>query len=219
MVIVDLDEQGAGKTADEIIQSGADALAITADVSKGEDVSRAVATITTRFGGVDILVNNAGIASRAPFLELSEEQWDRALRINLKSAFLFSQRVAAGMKSVGKGGCIINITSVLGEVARPNISAYVTSKGALKMLTKAMAVDLAPYKIRVNAIAPGYVKTAMVEEVLKNEAVLRKLLERIPLGYIASPEDLVGAAVFLASDESKYVTGTVLIVDGGWTAL
>lgn len=217
--VVDLDERAASETAREIVQSGAEALAITGDVSNREDISRAIAATKAAFGGINILVNNAGIACRAPFLELSETQWDRVLQVNLKSAFLFSQGAAEEMKNAGRGGRIINITSILGEVARPNISGYATSKAALKMLTKAMAVDLAPYGIRVNAIAPGYVKTAMTDDVLRDEAVLEKLLERIPLGYIASPEDIVGPAIFLASDESKYVTGAILPVDGGWTAL
>jgi NAD(P)-dependent dehydrogenase (short-subunit alcohol dehydrogenase family) len=219
VAIIDIDEGGARETADEIKKCGRDSLFLKGDVSASKEVAQAVAATVERFGKIDILVNNAGVLSRVHFLDITEEEWDKTLRINLKGTFLCSQKVAHEMKKHGSGGAVINIASISGEVARPNTAPYVASKGGVRLLTKAMAVDLAKYNIRVNAIAPGYVRTSMIEEFLKDEAYHKKLLERIPLGYIASPEDLVGPAVFLASDDSRYVTGATLFVDGGWTAL
>ena len=219
IAIIDIDERGARETASEINKCGRDSLALKGDVSASKDVAQAVAATAERFGKIDILVNSAGILSRVHFLDLSEEEWDKTLRTNLKGTFLCGQKVAHEMKKREKGGAIINISSISGEVARPNTAAYVASKGGVRLLTKAMAVDLARYKIRVNAIAPGYVRTSMTEEFLKDEVYHKKLVDRIPLGYIASPEDLVGPAVFLASDDSSYVTGATLLVDGGWMAL
>jgi NAD(P)-dependent dehydrogenase (short-subunit alcohol dehydrogenase family) len=219
IAVLDIDEKAGRETAKEINGMGRDAIFLLGDVSDSKDVSKAVQATMDRFGRIDILVNNAGILSRVHFLELTEEEWDRVLRVNLRGTFVCSQKVANEMKKEGKGGVIINISSISGEVARPNTAAYVASKGAVKMLTKAMAVDLAQHKIRVNAIAPGYVRTAMTEKIFQDQAYLNKLLDRIPLGYIASPEDLVGPAVFLASEESRYITGTILFVDGGWLTL
>jgi NAD(P)-dependent dehydrogenase (short-subunit alcohol dehydrogenase family) len=219
IAVLDIDEKAGRETAKEINGMGRDSIFLLGDVSDFQDVSKAVQAAMDRFGRIDILVNNAGILSRVHFLDLTEEEWDRVLRVNLRGTFVCSQKVANEMKKEGKGGVIINISSISGEVARPNTAAYVASKGAVKMLTKAMAVDLAQHKIRVNAIAPGYVRTAMTEKIFQDQAYLNKLLDRIPLGYIASPEDLVGPAVFLASEESRYITGTILFVDGGWLTL
>ncbi len=219
VTVIDINQEAAMKTATEIRALGTEAVSVAGDISRSEDVARAVAKTIERFSAIDILVNNAGLLSRAPFLDIKEEEWDRVLNVNLRGTFICSQRVAREMKKQGRGGVIINISSISGEVARPNTAAYVASKGGVKMLTKAMAVDLAPHKIRVNAIAPGYVRTAMTEKVFQDQAYLNKLLDRIPLGYIASPEDLVGPAIFLASEESRYVTGAILSVDGGWMAL
>jgi NAD(P)-dependent dehydrogenase (short-subunit alcohol dehydrogenase family) len=160
VAIIDVDENGARATADEIDSSGGNSFSIPGDVSNPEDVAEAVGGILRRFGRIDILVNNAGIIKKAPFLEFSLEDWHRVLMVNLTGPFLCSQRVAEAMRKQGIRGSIINITSISGEMARPNTAAYAASKGGLKGLTKAMAVDLAKFKIRVNAIAPSYVRTS-----------------------------------------------------------
>jgi gluconate 5-dehydrogenase len=219
VTIIDIDSAGADQTAKEINKLGGNSISQVGDVADPEDVSKALKATLEKFGRIDILVNNAGIIKKVPFLEFSREDWDRILRVNLTGSFVCSQKVAEAMKKQGRGGSIINITSISGDMARPSTAAYAASKGGLKGLTKSMAVDLAKYKIRVNAIAPSYVKTPLVEKVLQDQAFYNEVVSRIPLGYIASSEDLVGPAVFLASDESSYMTGAVLMVDGGWTSM
>lgn len=222
VIAVDVNESGAKETAEQIKKVGGESLFVVADVSNSKEVANAVRAGVDQFGSIDILVNNAGIFSRFPFLEFDEEAWDKTLRVNLKGTFVCGQKVALAMKESGKGGSIINISSVNGgsERVRPSASAYASSKGGIKILTKVMAVDLARYKIRVNGIAPSFVRTAMTDEIFEKGGAtyLSAILERIPLGRIAEPEELVGPAVFLASDEASYVTGTILYVDGGWTA-
>ncbi len=187
------------------------------DVSKKREVEALVRSTAERFGRIDILVNNAGTTSTYPILDLPEEEWDRVMDINLKGPFLCSQAVGRVMAKDG-GGVIINIGSQLGDAARPNKAHYVSSKGGIKMLTKALAIDLAPYGIRVNNVAPGPVETELAKPALSDPALRSAMLARLPFGRLGRPEDIAGAVVFLASDASSFITGATIYVDGGYLA-
>jgi len=210
----------AQKTAEEIKAAGGEAIAVEVDVSKRDQVEEMVEAALAAFERIHIAISVAGIASVAPFLELPEEWWDETLNVNLKGQYLVGQAVGRHMAQAG-GGSIINVTSQVAEVAQPMSAHYHASKGGGKMLTKAMALDLAEYNIRVNALAPG-LTTGTDHSWMETEKgrawrpLREKLLERIPMKRAARPEEMVGAAVFLASDEASYVTGTTLVVDGGY---
>lgn len=206
------------KTAREVETVGRRALVYPADVSKKADIERIVADVVAQWGRVDILVNNAGVDAAKPALEYNEEDWDFVLDVNLKGYFLFAQACAREMIKTGSGA-IINNSSICGDVAIKNIVAYNASKGGVNMLTRSLAVEWAQFNIRVNAFSPAYMEAFMPgaasEHDAKKEQSIRDLT---PLGRRGRPEELVGPVVFLASDASSYVTGAVLMVDGGWTA-
>ncbi len=219
VICADINLPGAQKTAAEIQAVGSEAIAIAVDVSARAQVEGMVVAALAAYGRIHILVAAAGIGPVAPFLEVAEEEWDRVLDVNLKGLFLCGQAVGRHMAQAG-GGAIINITSQLSEVAQTESPHYMASKGGGKSLTQAMAAELAQYGIRVNALAPGLTNTGMSK--LDTDDGLnyrRKIVDHIPLGRPAQPEEMVGAAVFLASDESGYMTGASLIVDGGYTAV
>jgi NAD(P)-dependent dehydrogenase (short-subunit alcohol dehydrogenase family) len=220
VAITDIDR--AGKTiAEEIVRNGGRAIFEPADVTQAADCQRVVERTLQEFGGIHVLFNNAGIIRRASVIELSEEAWDRTMSVNVKSIFLMSRQVIPIMAKAG-GGSIINTASGWGLVGGPRAAVYCASKGAVVLLTKAMAVDHGPQKIRVNCICPGDTDTGM----LRNEA--QQLGEREdsflansarrPLGRIGKPEEIAQAALYLASDASLFVTGTALVVDGGGLA-
>jgi NAD(P)-dependent dehydrogenase (short-subunit alcohol dehydrogenase family) len=219
VVVADVDVVRARETALAIEQAGGQALAVQVDVSSAAAVEVLLGTALARFERIEILFNNAGVSSRAPFLELAEAEWDRVVGVNLKGQFLVGQAVARHMAERG-GGSIINTSSQLAEgAANPRSAHYLASKGGSRMLTRGMAVDLAPHDIRVNALAPGVTVTNLTRQRLEDDAEWRRVaLERIPMGRFGQPDDLVGACVFLASDEARYVTGATLVVDGGYTA-
>ncbi len=219
LALADVNAQGAEETAREIAQRcGVDALAVQCDVAQSESVDRMVAAVLKRFGRVDILVNNAGILPQAPFLEMTPGFWTTVMRVNLDGAFFCSLAVAAEMVKTG-GGSIINVESMAATQAPPNSVAYCVSKGGLHMLTRSMAVDLAPHNIRVNGIAPAIILTDQTRHIFENDpAGLERNLNRVPMGRVGHPEDLAGAAIFLASDEAAYITGASLPVDGGYLA-
>lgn len=187
------------------------------DVTDPAAVDAAVAAIERELGPIEILVNNAGIQRRAPFQDFPLAQWQEIMRTNLDSAFYVGQAVARHMLARGRGR-IINICSIMSELARPTTAPYTASKGALKMLTKAMAADLGPHGINVNGIGPGYIKTELTQALVKDETFSSWLIGRTPNRRWGEVEDLTGAAVFLASDASKFVNGHILYVDGGLTA-
>jgi 2-deoxy-D-gluconate 3-dehydrogenase len=166
-------------------------------------------------GPVDILVNNAGVARRAPVLEYTEQDWDEVIQIQLKAVFQLSQVVARGMKERGWGR-IVNVASLLSFQGGITVPAYAAAKGAVAQLTKAFANELAPFGVCANAIAPGYIRTELTTALQNDPARSRQILERIPAGRWGEPQDLVGAVVFLSSPASAYVTGHILVVDGGW---
>ena len=196
-------------------RTGSQAYAGKCDVTDKNQIESFVSDTVKRFGNIHILVNNAGVASNYHVLDLPEEEWDRVLDTNLKGCFLFSQAVGKIM-AAGNGGTIINIGSQLGKVTRANRVHYSTSKGGIKILTKALAVDLAPHGIRVNSVAPGPVDTEMARPALSDPDLKSKILDHIPLGRIGQTEDISGAVVFLASDAASYITGVTLYVDGGY---
>ena len=167
-------------------------------------------------GRFDVLVNNAGINARAPLDEFDQDDWDRVLRVNLDAPFALSRAASRHMRKAGTGR-IINIASIMGTVARPTIPAYVSSKGGIEALTKALAVELGPHGITVNAIGPGYVATEMNTALVEDPTFNSMVCERTPVGRWGAPAEIAAAAVFLASDEAAYVNGQKLIVDGGMT--
>lgn len=191
---------------------------LKADVSKRSDIEKLIKSARTKFGKLDIMINNAGIGGSGGILEASLDDFKNTLGVNLFGVFHGAQLSAKLMKEMGVKGSIINMSSILGSVGMEQAISYCSSKGGVVQLTRAAALDLAPYGIRVNAIAPGFIKTKMTEEPLKDKALNKVALKSTPLGYIGSVSDIATAALYLASDESLYVTGTILHVDGGWTA-
>jgi len=203
--------------AHKIVQMGGEARAYKVDVTREEDVKSLVEAVSGEFGRIDILVNNAGVIVRKRAEEHTTQDWDLVLHTNLRGAFWCGREVAKVMIAQRKGK-IINIASVMGVVARPTISAYAASKAALIQLTKAWAVEWAPYNINVNAIAPGFIETEMTEPLRQNREVMKYVLDRTPLRRLGQVDDIVGAALFLASEAASYITGHCLAVDGGWLA-
>ncbi len=198
-------------------REGIHAHAVAFDVTDAAAVEAGIARIEADIGAIDILVNNAGMTRRARLDEFKDEDWHAIMRTNIDSVFMVGRTVARRMIT-RKTGKIINIASVQSELGRPGVAPYSASKGAVKMLTKGMAIDWAPLGLNVNAIGPGYFKTELTEALVKDETFSAWLINRTPAKRWGNVEDLVGAAVFLASDASRYVNGHVLYVDGGVTA-
>ena len=215
IVVSDINLDDCNKLVEEIKAINGNALAVKTDVSNPEDVSQMINLTTEKFGKVDILVNNAGIYMQKSFTDVTEQDFDRTLDINLKGVFLCSKAVVPEMIKQGKGK-IINIASIAGQVGFANSSAYCASKGAIINITRELALELAQYKINVNAIGPGVIETDMTKDLLEDKATKETLLANIPLSRIGKPEDIANAALFLASDNSDYITGITLFVDGGW---
>ena len=188
------------------------------DVSDRSQVEKLVKEASDRFGGLDIMINNAGIGGLGGVLEATEADFEKTIKVNLFGVFHGSQLAARFMKENGVKGSIINVSSILGTVGMAQTIAYSSSKGGVVQFTHAASLDLAPYGIRMNAVAPAFIKTKMTEEILKDEGFGGMVKANTPLGYVGEPIDIANAALYLASDESSYVTGTVLHVDGGWTA-
>jgi glucose 1-dehydrogenase len=199
---------------------GEAARAYRADVGIKVEVDAMIAATLAAFGRIDILINNAGVTHAAEFLDLREDDFDRVLRINLKSMFLCSQAAARDMVARGEGGCIINMSSVNAELTIPNQVPYVISKGGVNQLTRVAAIALAQYDIRVNAIGPGTILTELAKKaVLGSPEARHTILSRTPLGRCGEPEEVASIAVFLASDDASYMTGQTLYADGGRMAL
>ncbi len=215
----DLDAAAAEATAGRIRAAGGRAAAHPLDVRDRAAVDAAVASCVGQFGRLDILLECAGISHRLNFLDLDAATWDRIIAVNLTGMFHLGQAAARQMARQGTGGSIINITSQLAEVARPERAAYVASKGGGRSLTHAMAVDLAAQQIRVNAIAPGPTLTGLTRASYQDPEMQRATEALIPLGRLGQPDDLVGAVLFLASDESRWVTGSTVTVDGGYNTI
>ncbi|HKH46975.1 MAG TPA: 3-oxoacyl-ACP reductase family protein [Thermoanaerobaculia bacterium] len=220
VVVCDLNKEGAEATAERIRAAGGKAISTFVDVTEAESCEALVRFAVNQYGRVDILVNNAGIDIVEPAGQVSEEGWSRVLDVDLKGVLNASQSVIRQMSKQGGGGSIINVSSIAGVVAIPGLTSYSAAKGGVILLTRVMALELAPQNIRVNAIAPGYLEnimTGLSDEHAKPETENR-IKTRTPLGRRAQLAELVGPVVFLASDAASYVTGAVLAVDGGYTA-
>jgi NAD(P)-dependent dehydrogenase (short-subunit alcohol dehydrogenase family) len=201
---------------------GNSALAISADVSRKQDIGRVIEQTVSRFGGLNVLVNNAGVLYPGTAEQITEEQWDETFNINVRGLWLLSRAVLPHLRESG-GGSIINVASVLGINGMRNRACYAASKGAVVLLSKCMAIDHGHENIRVNAICPSFIETDLTAKVIRNapdpEAVRRERTSAHPIGRLGRPEDVAGLAVYLASDESAWVTGTALPVDGGYLAV
>jgi 2-deoxy-D-gluconate 3-dehydrogenase len=202
-------------TCEIIRRDGQRGLALRGDLADRETPNRLVARVLEEFGRLDILVNNAGTIRRAPATEYSEEDWDAVIEVNLSSVFRLSQLAGRHMLERGSGK-IVNVASLLSFQGGVTVPAYAAAKGGVAQLTKALANEWASKGVNVNAVAPGYIRTDNTAALQKDETRSRQILERIPAGRWGEPEDLAGAAVFLASEASDYMHGHVLVVDGGW---
>jgi NAD(P)-dependent dehydrogenase (short-subunit alcohol dehydrogenase family) len=217
LVCADIDGAAAEAVAARIRATGGRATAIALDVRDRSAVDEAVAATVREFGRLDVLLDCAGVSHGRNFLDLDPEDWERIIAVNLTGMFHLGQAAARQMVRQG-GGSIINVTSQLAEVARPERAAYVASKGGGRSLTHAMALDLAAHGIRVNAIAPGPTLTGLTRATYADPGWRRATVAQIPLGRLGDPQDLVGAILFLASDESIWATGSTITVDGGYNA-
>jgi len=214
VVVADIDEAGAADTVSRIADGGGRALAALLDVSDADQAAATMLQAQERFAGLDILINNAAIFPRSPFLEMDEAEWDRVLAVNLKGAFLCSRAAARIMVERQQGGRIINLTSGAAFVPSLNGVHYAASKGGIVAFTRALAIELSPHQVTVNAIAPGVTDTAQPRIVFSDDD-LAAIALRVPLRRIAQPEDMVPAVNFLCSDAAGYVTGQTLHVNGG----
>jgi NAD(P)-dependent dehydrogenase (short-subunit alcohol dehydrogenase family) len=220
VVVADISLEDCQKVVDEIKKAKGEALAIKCDVTKKAEVDEMVRKAVEKFGKIDILVNNAGICQFKPFLELTEEEWDRTLDINLKGYFLCAQAAAKEMVKK-KSGVIVNIASVaMGQVGMgfQNLAHYCASKGGIVAMTETLALELAPYNIRVNAISPGMIETPMIDPIKSDPKAMEATLAQVPMHRVGKPEEVSDLVLFLASDASSYMTGSTVVIDGGWLA-
>ena len=219
VVIVDIHNERGQSLASQLQQQGHEILFIASDIGNKIEVDAVIKKVIAQHGRLDVLVSNAGIFKAAPFLEVSESDFDEVLRVNLKGAFLMGQAAARVMKDQG-GGAIVHMSSVNGVLAIPEIASYNVSKGGLNQLTRAMALALADDGIRVNAVAPGTIATELASKaVLTSEEARNKILGRTPMKRLGDPSEVAHVVAFLASDAASYITGEVITVDGGRMAL
>ena len=220
ITVSDISLEDCQKVVDEIKSQERKGLAVKCDVTQKSEVEEMVAQTVKELGKVDILVNNAGIYAPKPFLELTEEEWDRTVDIDLKGQFLCAQAAAKEMAK-NKWGRIINIASIAsGQVGAGVLASahYCAAKGGVTGMTEALALELAPMGIRVNAVGPGAIDTPMTKGAFVDEQVKKSFLARVPVGRIGQPEDIAGMVVYLASDEADYVNGATIFIDGGYLA-
>ncbi|MGH9340381.1 MAG: SDR family NAD(P)-dependent oxidoreductase [Acidobacteriota bacterium] len=206
------------KSAVKDLSRDGEVYALAGDVSSATFCDDLVKESRQSLGGLDILVNNAGTGVFRPFLEHSEQDWDRTLDVNLKSMFLLGQRAARLMIEQGSGGAIVNMASTNGHMAEKELAAYNASKGGVILLTKTMAIELAGSNIRVNCVSPGFIRTELAQEAGGSDEFVHGYLSKIPLGRVGTPEEVANVFAFLASDEASFIIGESVIIDGGQTA-
>ena len=216
VVVADVDTEKGEKVVADIKSQGGEALFVRTDASEETDVIQMIDHTLSAFGSLDIMVNNAGIIYQSLTVETSVEWWDKILKNNLRSCFLCSREAAKVMIKAEKGGKIVNISSIHATLSEPQACAYTAAKGGMEAFSRTLATELAPHKINVNCIEPGATFTDLTIP-MYTESVKKALFERIPLKEIAQPEWIADGAVYLASNESRYVTGQVLVIDGGYT--
>ncbi|MGK9250562.1 SDR family NAD(P)-dependent oxidoreductase [Paenibacillus sp. P22] len=217
VVITDLQEEKIQEVVKEIEALGGEAIGLKHNVASEEDWVSVVDAAIAKFGQINILVNNAGISDAVPFLDQTVERWERTMTVNVTSIFLGQKYVIPHMIEAG-GGSIVNISSIAGLTGGSGAGPYTASKGAVRMLTKATAVDYAKHNIRANSIHPGYIETPMTVDLMKDEQMVQWFLMQTPLPRLGKPEDIAQGVLFLASDESSYITGVELPIDGGYYA-
>lgn len=215
--VTDIDGEGAAKAAAELTDKGLSATAMTVDVSRGQDVTALMRAIEQQHRRLDIVVNNAGINVRTDFRNMSDSDWERLREVNLDGMIRIARDTFPLMKASGRAS-LISMASIMGHRGMRTLAAYGATKGAMSALTRGLAVEYAPFNIRVNALAPGFIETALTERVLKIKAFSDALLSQTPLGRFGTSEDVAQAALFFASDESSFITGAELAVDGGMAA-
>ena len=217
VTVGDILESEAARLVDELSGSGADSLLVRLDVTSESDWDQAVEAVMQEFGALDVLVNNAGIYNRALAEDTTLEEWERVMSVNARGVFLGTKYAIPAMRRSG-GGSIVNMSSVAGLVGSRTQTVYNASKGAVRLLTKSTAVQYAPEGIRANSVHPGVIETDMLREVLRNEDERATRIASTPIPRFGTPEDVAHGVLFLASDESSYVTGAELVIDGGLTA-
>ena len=217
VAVSDIDVTNAERVAAEIRETGGEGVSIGANVAARDEVEALASGVQTRYGRIDILCNIAGIAPPAPFLETSDQKWDETIDVNLKGVFLCSQVVARVMVAAGHPGAIVNMASTNGLVGEVDLVAYNASKFGVVGITVTCAIELAPHRIRVNAVAPGMIRTRLSQIVLEQNPELTRgyLNDKIPLARFGEPDEVAAAVAFLASDDSSFITGHTLVIDGG----
>lgn len=216
VVVADYNGETAQETVEMIKQAGGEAVVSKTDVSQKEQIEAMVKLAVDTFSGLDILVNNAGVALMADLAHTTDEIWQKTIDVDLKGVFLGTKIAAPEIAKRGKGK-IINTASIAGKIGFPGITAYCAAKGGVVNMTREIALDLAPKRINVNAIAPGVIKTNMTKDILADPKQTEGMLAQTPLGRFGEPEDIAHLAVYLASDESDFMTGQIIAIDGGWT--
>ena len=221
LVLGDVNEELGRRTVVQLGESGHDARFVRLDVTSEEDWDAAVDETLSSYGRLDILVNNAGIGSRGMRATKADheslENWEAHMSVHAKGTFLGTRRAVPEMRKLG-GGSIVNISSIYGIVGSPSLSAYHAAKGAIRIFTKATAIQYAPEGIRANSVHPGFTQTPMTDASMSDPEIMQKLLEQIPMGRVGQPEEIADGILFLASDEASYLTGAELVIDGGTTA-
>jgi NAD(P)-dependent dehydrogenase (short-subunit alcohol dehydrogenase family) len=217
VTLADINGVAAENAAGELRAAGHDATAMPVDVSRGQDVTALFRSLGARHGRIDVLVNNAGLNVRGDFRHLSDADWVRIREVNLDGVLRLARDGFELLRVSGRGS-LINVASIMGHRGMRQVAAYSTTKGAVAAMTRALAVEYAPFNIRVNAISPGFVATALTERVLRVPAFAKALIDQTPMRRFGEPEEVARAALFLASDDASFVTGAELIVDGGMSA-
>lgn len=215
--LTDVNGEGAEAAAAEISSQGLAATAMTVDVSRGQDVSALFKRVETEHGKADVIVNNAGLNVRADFRHLTDAEWVKIREVNLDGVVRIARDGFSLLKASGRGS-LVNVSSIMGQRGLRQLAGYSATKGAVTALTKALAVEYAPFNIRVNALAPGFIETALTDRFIRNPLVAKALIDQTPMRRFGNGEDVANAALFLASDEAGFVTGAELAVDGGMSA-